>query len=129
MAHAAPTAPASSGPLSRTSGLALAAVLLGAVYGIWASGIHRDAGPITGMNVLFGFVTGIAFAAIWYGLRAVSPRLPRELRAVSWTVFTGLSFGFLYSLTGATVLRSTIMALAVAVPVGLALFYRYYTTE
>ncbi|MFF1687350.1 MULTISPECIES: hypothetical protein [unclassified Streptomyces] len=137
MAHAAPA--------SGTSGLRTMAVgsrlpmalslLLGIVYGFWASGIRRDAypslspSPITTGNVLFGVLTGVIVAVVTFGIHRASFRLPRELRAVAWAAWAGIAFGYLYSLTDATVLRSTIMALTVAAAVFATMFYRYYTHE
>ncbi|MER5257625.1 MULTISPECIES: hypothetical protein [unclassified Streptomyces] len=130
MAHAAPTstAPRVLGG-SAVSRIATAAVLLGIVYGIWVAGIARDAGPITTGNVLLGVVAGVVIAAVFMGLRRAAPGLPRELRAAAWAGFAGIAFGYLYSLTDATVLRSTGMALAVTAGVFAVMFYRYYTSE
>lgn len=130
MAHVAPTstAPRVLGG-SAVSRAATATVLLAVVYGVWAAGIARDAGPITTGNVLLGVVAAVVFAALFMGLRMMAPALPRELRAAAWAAFAGIAFGFLYSLTDATVLRSTFMALAVAGGVFAVMFYRYYTRE
>ncbi|MGW5734700.1 MULTISPECIES: hypothetical protein [Streptomyces] len=130
MAHAAPTstAPGVLGGSALTKA-ATATVLLGAVYGIWAAGIARDAGPITTGNVLLGVVAGLVFAAAFMGLRTIAPRLPRELRAAAWAAFAGIAFGYLYSLTDATILRSVAMSLAVTAGVFAMVFYRYYTSE
>jgi hypothetical protein len=102
---------------------------IGLLYGYWAAAIRRDAGPITGWNVLFGFVCAIVFAVVCSGLLVVAPRLRREQHAVLWASFAGVAFGFLYSQTGDTVLRSIAIALAVAVGVFAFNFYRYYTRE
>ncbi|AZM54433.1 hypothetical protein DMA15_19230 [Streptomyces sp. WAC 01529] len=132
MAHAAPLHPmrhrsrAAATPAARWAGLAL---LMGVVYGLWACAIRRDGGPITTGNVLFGVVSGLVFAALMIAVHRVAPTLPRELRALSWAAFAGVTFGFLYSLAGASVLRCTAMALAVAAGVFAVTFYRYYTTE
>lgn len=80
-------------------------VVLGLVYGFWAAANRRDGDSITGWNILFGFVAALAFIAVYIGVRAVAPRLPRELHAVAWGAFAGVAFGFLYSQTGASVLR------------------------
>ncbi|MFE5027576.1 hypothetical protein ACFRAO_30670 [Streptomyces sp. NPDC056656] len=133
MAHAAP-ASGTSGLRSMAVGSRLSmalSLLLGIVYGFWASGIRRDAGPspITTGNVLFGVLTGVIVAVVTFGIHRASFRLPRELRAVAWAAWAGIAFGYLYSLTDATVLRSTIMALTVAAGVFAAMFYRYYTHE
>ncbi|RFU85915.1 hypothetical protein DY218_14985 [Streptomyces triticagri] len=99
------------------------------VYGFWAAGIDRDAGPITWGNVLFGVVAGVVAAGLFVAVRAVAPSLPRELRAMVWAAFAGIAFGFLYSLTDASVLRSTVMAGIFATAVGAVVFYRAYTHE
>ncbi|MGW3724437.1 hypothetical protein [Streptomyces sp. NPDC000851] len=104
-------------------------VVLGLVYGYWAAANQRDGGPITGWNLLLGFVAALAFAVVYFALLQLGPRMKREVHALAWTSFAGIAFGFLYSQTGATVLRSTGMALAVAATVFVILFYRYYTRE
>ncbi|GAA1934926.1 hypothetical protein GCM10009837_70960 [Streptomyces durmitorensis] len=130
MAHVASTstAPRLLGG-SAASRAASTAALLAVVYGIWAAGIARDAGPITTGNVLLGVVAGVVVGAVFMGLRRAAPRLPRELRAAAWAGFAGVAFGYLYSLTDATILRSVIMSLAVAGGVFALMFYRYYTSE
>jgi hypothetical protein len=140
MAHAAPTsglrtpsAPSRTPDVfsERTHRIAAWAVpvTLGLVYGYWVAANNRSGGPITGWNVLLGFVSAIVFTALYMGLGALAPHMRRELHALLWTAFAGCAFGFMYSETGATALRSTGMALAVSVAVFATLFYRYYTRE
>lgn len=104
-------------------------VVGGLLYGYWAAANVRDAGPITGWNVLFGFVCAIVFAAAYIGVRMLAPVLRRELHALVWTAFAGIAFGFLFSTTGESVLRSTFMGLGASVIVFAASFYHYYTHE
>ncbi|MEU6604032.1 hypothetical protein ABZ922_02985 [Streptomyces shenzhenensis] len=104
-------------------------VLLGLVYGYWAAANRRGGGPITGWNILFGFVTALVFILVYLGVQALAPRLRRELHALLWTAFGGIAFGFLYNQSGESVLRTTGMSLAVAVVFFVVLFYRYYTHE
>ncbi|MEW2114983.1 hypothetical protein AB0945_07285 [Streptomyces sp. NPDC005474] len=108
---------------------AVLTVVLGLVYGYWAAAIRRDAGPITGWNVFFGVVSALAFMVVMTGVRAVAPRLRRELHALAWGAFAGVAFGFMYSQTGESVLRSSGNSLIVAGSVTAAMFYRYYTHE
>ncbi|MFK4065297.1 hypothetical protein [Streptomyces sp. NPDC029674] len=124
--HSVPRSRASATPATRWAALAL---LAGIVYGLWACAIRRDGGPITTGNVMLGVVGGLVFAALMLALHRVASALPREPRALSWAAFAGIAFGFLYSLGGASVLRSTVMALVVAAGVFAVTFYRYYTTE
>ncbi|MGW0992226.1 hypothetical protein ACWD5V_02720 [Streptomyces sp. NPDC002523] len=104
-------------------------VVLGLVYGYWAAANRRSGGPITGWNVLLGFVAAIVFAVVCTGMLTVGPRLRREMHAVMWTVFSGCAFGFLYSQSGESIIRSIGMSLAVAAVTFLVFFYRYYTHE
>ncbi|ULR52020.1 hypothetical protein [Streptomyces deccanensis] len=105
-------------------------VVLGLVYGYWAAAMNRDAGPITGWNLLFGFVTAFVFAALFIAVQTVAPLLRREPHAVLWAAFAGCAFGFLYSQAPQhTVVRATLMSLAVAAAVFAVAFYRYYTHE
>jgi hypothetical protein len=106
-------------------------VLLGLVYGYWVAANRRFGGPITGWNLLFGFMTTIAFILVYLGVRALAPRLRRELRAVLWAAFTGIAFGFLFSQAASapSVLRCAALSLAVAVFLFIMIFYRYYTHE
>ncbi|MER5749281.1 hypothetical protein [Streptomyces sp. NPDC002088] len=134
MAHAAPTPGMRGSPDilgERTHMVAKWAVpvALGLVYGYWAAANRRSGGPITGWNLLFGFVTAIVFIALYIGVRALAPHMKREQHALVWTAFAGGAFGFLYSQTGASVLRSTGMAVAVSAACFLVFFYRYYTHE
>jgi hypothetical protein len=137
MALPAPVSPASEASRTpdvfsvRTHTVAKWAVPVvgGLVYGFWAAEINRGGGSITGWNVLFGFVCAIAFAALYIGVRMTAPLMKREVHALMWSAFAGCAFGFLYSQTGESVLRSTVIALAVAAGVFAATFYRYYTHE
>ncbi|MER5178727.1 hypothetical protein ABT009_10200 [Streptomyces sp. NPDC002896] len=104
-------------------------VVLGFVYGIWACTIQRDTGPVTVGNVFFGILTGVLVAAITYALHSAGPRMRRETRALTWAAFAGIAIGYLFSLTGASVLWSTVLALCVAAGVFAAAFYHYYSNE
>ncbi|WP_228023383.1 hypothetical protein [Streptomyces acidicola] len=101
----------------------------GLVYGYWTAAINRAGGPITGWNILLGFVSAVAFMVALTGVRALAPRLRRELHATTWAVFAGIAFGFIYSQSGASILRCCLMSLPVAGAVGALTFYRYYTHE
>ncbi|MFS8200309.1 hypothetical protein ACLVWQ_16670 [Streptomyces sp. CWNU-52B] len=116
-------------PATATAAATATATLGGIVYGLWTSAIDRHAGPITTWNVLLGIISALAFAAAAYAIHILAPRLPRELRAATWAAFAGISFGFLYSLTDAGVLKTAGLSLVIAASVLAAVFYRYYTRE
>ncbi|MET9319851.1 hypothetical protein ABZX75_06580 [Streptomyces sp. NPDC003038] len=135
MAHAAPTAPrwyrrrrtADTARPGRSA--LLSPLLLGLVYGVWAAFIKRQTGPVDAGNVLFGILCGVLFAAGLIALARIGPRLERELHAAAYGAFAAIAMGYLYSLTAASVLRATGIALAVGAGVAVVAFYRYYTHE
>jgi hypothetical protein len=140
MAHAAPAlrTPARRTPRTpdvfgaRTHRIAAWAVpvAVGLVYGYWVAANDRFGGPVTGWNVLLGFVSAFVFAALCIAIVALAPRLRREVHAVLWAAFAGCAFGFLYSMTpDASVLGSTGLALVIAASVFVVVFYWYYTHE
>ncbi|MBT3152683.1 hypothetical protein HTV45_17685 [Streptomyces sp. CHD11] len=104
-------------------------VLLGLVYGFWAAANRRYGGPVTGWNLLFGFLTALVFAVVLMTLMVVAPKLRREVHAAVWAAFCGSAVGFLFSQSGGSVLRSTAVALAVTAGVFAVMFYRFYTRE
>ncbi|MFI6543234.1 hypothetical protein ACIBO9_08305 [Streptomyces prunicolor] len=104
-------------------------VVLGLVYGYWAAANRRGGGPITGWNLLFGFVTALAFIVLCLAVAQFAPLLKRELHSLVKSGFAGAALGFLYSQTGESVLRSTALGLATTAAVFLVFFYRYYTRE
>lgn len=78
MAHAAPAGgfartPDVFGAKVHTAARYGIPVVLGLVYGYWAAANRRDGGPITGWNVLFGFVTAIAFIVLCIAVATFAP--------------------------------------------------------
>lgn len=104
-------------------------LLLGVIYGFYAAFIRRDGGPSTGGQVALGFAAGIAFAVLCLALARFQYVIPREARAASYGALTASAIGFLVSLTDTGVLRSTILGLVVGIPVGLAMYYFFYSRE
>ncbi|MFG3202227.1 hypothetical protein [Streptomyces sp. NPDC048192] len=104
-------------------------VVLGLVYGYWVAANARQGGPITGGNLLLGWLSALVFAVVCIALLTLAPRMLREVHALLWTAFVGIAFGFLYIQTPHSVWRSVIMSLLVAACTFAAFFYRYYTRE
>lgn len=104
-------------------------LVLGLLFGYWAAANRRGGGPLTGWNLLFGFVAAFAFMALYVAVRALAPRLRREPHALLWAGFAGAAVGFLVSQTGSTLLRSAGLGLVVAAAFLAVLFYRFSTRE
>ncbi|MBN0043429.1 hypothetical protein JS756_04800 [Streptomyces actuosus] len=104
-------------------------VALGLVYGYWAAANRRNGGPITGWNVLFGFVTTIVFIVLCIAVILFAPKLKRELHSAVKSAFAGAAVGFLISQSGVSVLTCAGIGLALSAGIFIVFFYRYYTHE
>ncbi|MEW2066593.1 hypothetical protein [Streptomyces sp. NPDC007346] len=104
-------------------------LVLGVIYGFYAAFIRRDGGPSTGGQVVLGLASGAALAVLCLALGRIQRSLPHGLRALAYGSLTACAIGFLVSLTDTSVLRSTVLGLAVGVGVFLATFYFFYSRE
>ncbi|MFK0258359.1 hypothetical protein [Streptomyces sp. NPDC090445] len=134
MAHAAPVAHRRPrGPTAQAHhldrGALTRALLLGLVYGVYAAFMQRQMGPVDAANVFYGILCGVIFAAVMFTLARVGPRMMREVRAAAYGSFGGIAVGYLYSLTGDSILRSSWVGFITGAAVGVVAFYRYYTHE
>ncbi|MFA3877349.1 hypothetical protein ABS735_27325 [Streptomyces sp. MMCC 100] len=102
-------------------------VVTALVYGYWVASVRRHGGPITGWNLLIGFMSVLAFAVLYFVVRAVARRLPREGHAALWGAFAGSALGFLYSGSGVAMFTCILASLLLAGAVTAALVYHYYT--
>ncbi|MEV3989810.1 hypothetical protein AB0J57_12990 [Streptomyces sp. NPDC049837] len=106
--------------------LAVCAVL----YGLYAEVIVRHGdGPFTGGQAVLAVVSMVGFGVLWYGYLRVRRALPRETRAAAFGILFGISIGFLYGLSGNSVLTVAVVSLILAVSAGLMAFYVFYTHE
>ncbi|WP_436737864.1 hypothetical protein [Streptomyces sp. BBFR102] len=136
MSHAAPArgTPGRSRSTARHPATTRASIgwplVLAVLYGCWGATMDRDAGPITWGNVLFGILSGLVVGVLAFVLhKGMTRAIPQEVRAAVWGVFAGVSFGYLYSLSGASALRAVGLGLALGLAVLASVFYRYHTKE
>ncbi|MFB7555398.1 hypothetical protein [Streptomyces brevispora] len=104
-------------------------VTLGVILGWYATSIVRDGGVLTGGQLALGLISGAVLAVLCFGLGRMQKRLPRELRAAAYGALFGGSIGFLYSLSGKSVLAASVLGLLTGVGMLLAAFYVFYTHE
>jgi hypothetical protein len=102
-------------------------VVTALVYGYWVASVRRHGGPITGWNLLTGFMSALAFVILYFALRAVTRRLPPEIHAALWGAFAGCALGFIYSGSGVAMFTSILASLLLAGAVTAGLVYHYYT--
>lgn len=103
--------------------------VLGIAYGLYASTVSRHGGALTWGQFWLGLVSAILLGGGVYALRTYGRALPREARAGAWGVLAGGAIGFLFSLSGASVLSASVLGLIVGAGVAAAMFYLYYTHE
>ncbi|MFF4456098.1 hypothetical protein [Streptomyces goshikiensis] len=104
-------------------------LVLGLFYGLWTAFLERDKGPVTTANVFYGILCGALFAACLFGLDRMGTKMLAELRAAAYGVFAAIAMGYLYSLSGQSILRSVLIGLAVGLATGAGAFYRFHTHE
>ncbi|MCN9242138.1 hypothetical protein NGF19_15295 [Streptomyces sp. RY43-2] len=104
-------------------------VVLGLVYGYWAATTRRHGGPLTGWNILFGFMTALVFAVVSIALFFATRHMRRGQHALLWAMFAGIALGFLFSQSGHSVYSTVGLGLVIAAAVFLLNYYRYYTHE
>ncbi|MFH9723611.1 hypothetical protein ACH4M4_11665 [Streptomyces sp. NPDC017254] len=111
-----------------THGLATP-IILGVLYGLYAATVARQGGPTTLGQLWLGLISAVVLAGGIYVLRRYGRALPRELRALAWGSLTGIAVGFLFSLSGASILSSSGLGLAFGGLNCAAAYYIFYTHE
>ncbi|GHJ91862.1 hypothetical protein SNE510_13810 [Streptomyces sp. NE5-10] len=103
--------------------------LIGVLYGLYAATVSRHGGALTWGQLWLGLLSAILLAGGIWALRTYGHALPREARAVAWGALVGGATGFLYSLSGASVLSSSGLGLLMGAGVAAGAFYLFYTHE
>ncbi|MEU9293690.1 hypothetical protein [Streptomyces sp. NPDC048266] len=104
-------------------------VTIGVLYGLWAPTVARQGGPVTLGQLWLGLISAAVLAVGVHTLHRHGRALPRELRAAAWGALSGIAVGFLFSLSGASVLSSSGLGLVVAGLNTAGAFYAFYTHE
>ncbi|WP_351228047.1 hypothetical protein [Streptomyces sp. NPDC002133] len=102
---------------------------IGVIYGFYTSFMTREAGASVGAQLVIGFVSGLVLAGLCFALGRFQQSLPRELRAAAYAALTGIAVGYLYSLSGRSILTVTVLALVLAAATFCVTFYYLYTHE
>ncbi|MFE7775436.1 hypothetical protein ACFU5O_16350 [Streptomyces sp. NPDC057445] len=102
---------------------------IGVIYGFYTSFMAREASEPVGGQLVIGFVSGAVLAGLCFALGRFQEALPRELRAAAYAALMGISVGYLYSLSGRSILTVIALALVLAVSTFLVTFYVFYTHE
>src|SRR5262245_50476372 len=122
------TAPRHARPSGRSG--ALVPLLLGVATGLYAAWLDSNNQPAdSGRTAVIGGVSGAVAAVACYILGRVQAALPRELRAAAYGVVCGCALGYLFSLSGWTVLKASVGGLVAGLATAATSFYVFYTHE
>ncbi|WP_326694451.1 hypothetical protein [Streptomyces sp. NBC_01766] len=104
-------------------------VVLGVVYGLYSAFILSSGHGLSTAQLVLSVVSGVVLAALCFGFGRIQHVLPRELRAAGYGLLVGGAMGFLYSMTGHSVLLSSFIGAGFGAGALLATFYVFYTHE
>ncbi|WP_328537703.1 hypothetical protein [Streptomyces sp. NBC_00344] len=102
---------------------------LGVAYGFYAAYIQSSGHGLSTAQLVVSLVSGIALAALAFGLGRIQHRMSRELRSAAYGVLFGGAMGFLYSMTGESVLLSSFIGAGLGAGMLITVFYLLYTHE
>ncbi|MDX3226187.1 hypothetical protein [Streptomyces sp. ME19-01-6] len=102
-------------------------VVLGILYGGWAMFIDHNQGTPAPWAALLGVVAAVVVGALCYLVGRVQSALMPELRSAAYGALFGCAFGFMYSLSGHAVFRSSMMGLGGALAMYAASLYVFRT--
>ncbi|WP_208884097.1 hypothetical protein [Streptomyces armeniacus] len=103
-------------------------LLIGIAYGAYAWFLARDERFTTEATVT-GLVAGAAAAVVAFALGRLRRPLVAEVRAAAYGAAFGCAIGYLSSLTGPSILWSSVLGLGIAAGVTPVVFYHLHTHE
>ncbi|MEU2869185.1 hypothetical protein ABZ769_08260 [Streptomyces olivoreticuli] len=101
----------------------------GFMLGLYAVFLSSQNGYSTLGSWLMGIVVALVSAGAGYVLIRERKKMVTEVRAIAYGSLFGVSMGFLYSLSGDSVLRSIEIGLLLGLGMGLASYYLFYWHE
>ncbi|WP_406137974.1 hypothetical protein [Streptomyces sp. NBC_01089] len=104
-------------------------LLLGVVYGLYTAFILSSGHVFSTAKTVLSIVSGLVLAVLAFGFGRIQHSLPKEARAAGYGVLIGGAMGFLYSMTGSSVLSSSFIGAGFGIGAVIATFYLFYTHE
>lgn len=101
--------------------------VLGILYGGYTMFIDHNQGTSAPWAGLLGLVAAVVVGALCYLIGRTQSALMPELRAAAYGALLGCAFGFLYSVSGHAVFRSSMMGLAGGLAMYAASYYVFRT--
>ncbi|MBB4894688.1 ABC-type Mn2+/Zn2+ transport system permease subunit [Streptomyces olivoverticillatus] len=104
-------------------------VVGGLALGLYTVFLAHDNGYSELQGWLVGLIAAIASGGLGYVLIRRRNSMMAEVRAAAFGALFGASMGFLYSLTGGTVLRASSIGLLFGLGLGVTAYYLFYWRE
>ncbi|MDT0545973.1 hypothetical protein [Streptomyces lonegramiae] len=101
--------------------------VLGILYGGYVMFIDHNQGTPAPWAGLFGLMAAVVVGALCYLIGRTQSALMPELRAAAYGALLGCAFGFLYSVSGHSVFRSSMMGLAGGLAMYAVSYYAFRT--
>ncbi|MEU7041276.1 hypothetical protein AB0A77_09460 [Streptomyces varsoviensis] len=111
-----------------SAGVALP-VTAAVVYGLYVLFLDHSTGSSWGRAALLALVAAVVSGVLGLALVRHRAALPTEARGLAFGVLFGCAMGFLYSLTGPSVLRSVVMGLVLGGAMALVALYVFRAHE
>lgn len=102
-------------------------VYLGLFYGSYVGFLRHNAGASASGGVYLGIVSAAVFMVLCYAVGRTRRQVIPEVGGVMYGVLVGCAFGFLYSLGGPSVNRSSLYGLLIGAAVGFSAYFMIHT--
>ncbi|MCQ8193106.1 hypothetical protein [Streptomyces rugosispiralis] len=99
---------------------------LGVLHGGWVMFVTHNQGSTIPTAAIFGVVSGAVVGALCYALGRLTPGLMPEIRAALYGAVFGCAVGFLHSVSGGSVYRSSGIGLGAGVVMAGMSFYVFH---
>lgn len=96
---------------------------LAVVYMLYTVFLAGNNGYTGGQGWLMGFISAIVVFALCYAIGQLQHRVQPETASALYAVVFGCAMGWLLSLSGQTWLKAGFLGLALAISMGVAIFY------
>ncbi|GAA1909826.1 hypothetical protein [Streptantibioticus ferralitis] len=100
--------------------------VLGVIFGAYALFLEQANGVSAGTAALRGLVAAVVMAAVCFLIGRRQRWMQAESQAIAYGVVFGMAMGYLINLSGATLLKSSLLGLAFGGGMVVATFYLSY---
>ncbi|MFC9219678.1 hypothetical protein ACFT8W_02475 [Streptomyces hygroscopicus] len=101
-------------------------VVLAVLFGGWVMFVDHNQGSTIPAAAILGVVSAVVLGVLCYALGSKTPGMMPEIRAVLYGTVLGCAIGFLHSVSGGSVYRSSGIGLGAGIAMALTSFYVFH---